>query len=51
MCIDNGSSSDYSVFLAGLNTCPVESKLTRDFAAQCSLFTYSRSNVVLSDIG
>ena len=44
MCIDNGIARGYSVLLAGLSTCPpylqVESKLTPDFAAQCSLFTY-----------
>jgi len=32
-------------FQLGFNTCPpyfkVESKITRDFEAQCSLFTYS----------
>ena len=27
------------------NTCPVESKLTSDFAAQCSMFTYSGQQV------
>jgi len=34
-----------SVLLTQFNTCPpyskVESKITRDFAAQCSLFTFS----------
>ena len=36
---------EYSVLLTRFNTCPsyfkVESKITRDFKAQCSLFTYS----------
>ena len=39
-------ASENSLLLTRFNTCPlyfkVESKITRDFAAQCSLFTYSQ---------
>jgi len=36
---------EYSVLSTGFNNCPlyfkVQSKITRDFAAQCSMFTYT----------
>jgi len=46
MCVDNGIvARAYSVLSTRFITCPpyfkVESKIARDFAAQCSLFTYN----------
>ena len=45
MCVENGIVADeYSFLSTRFTTClpyfKVESKITRDFEAQCSLFTY-----------
>ena len=47
VCVDNGKvAREYSILSTRFTTClsyfMVESKITRDFEAQCSLFTYSR---------
>jgi len=48
MCVDNGIvAREYSILSIRFNTCmayfKVESKITRDFEVQCSLFTYMRT--------
>ena len=53
MCVDNGIvAREYSILSIRFNTCmayfKVESKITRDFAAQCSLFTYTLQQLVFT---
>jgi len=42
----------YSVLSTRLNTCPpyfkVESKIARDFAPQCSMFTYIQVRIIVN---